>query len=311
MKELLKQIKKYDKITIFRHINPDGDCVFSSLAFKSFLNDNFKDKQVKISGNEEYDLIKDRQNVSDKFIKDSLAIVLDVSNVERLDDQRYKTAKFIIKIDHHPPLTNFGDLNYVNEKAAATCEYLGHIFSSKEFKKYELSKKTREYLYCGILTDSLNFKTTSTTSNTLKVASMLAKDDLKISDLSNYVFEQSLNEFDKATKLRSYLKVKNKLGYLILEDKDLKKLGMTSNEAKNNIGEFAYIKDLKIWVIAAFNKNTKLYDLSLRSKRGYVINEIAHEYGGGGHKNACGIKNLTKVKINALLKDLLKISEKC
>lgn len=308
MKELLKQIKKYDKITIFRHINPDGDCVFSALAFKSFIKDNFKDKKVKIVGKEVYDVVDDRDKVSDSFIKGSLAIVVDVSNVERLDDQRYINADFVIKIDHHPPLTNFGDLNYVNDKAAATCEYLVDIFTSKPFSKYILSKKTREYLYCGILTDSLNFKTTSTSSNTLKAASLIAKDDLKLSDLSNYVFETSINEFNKATDLRTYLKTNNKLGYLILDEIDLENLKMTSNEAKNNIGEFSYIKEIKIWLIAAYSKKTRLYDLSLRSKRGYPINKIAIKYGGGGHKNACGIKNLSKTQIKALLNDLL---EKC
>lgn len=308
MQTLLKLIKANNKITIFRHVNPDGDAVFSCLALKSFLNDNFKDKQVKISGFEEYDLAKDIQKVSDSFIKDSLAIVLDVSNVERLDDQRYSLAKTVVKIDHHPPITNFGDYNYVKDSAAATCEYLGEILLNKPFNKYKLSKKTRKYLYCGILTDSINFKTSSTSSNTLKVAAAIASNDLNICELSDYVFSTSIKDFDKATKLRTYLKIRNNFGYIVLDKNDLKNLNMTSTEAKNDINEFSRIKEINIWIIVAYNKKTKLYDASIRSKSGYIINGIARKYKGGGHKNACGVKNLTDSTIKALLKDLENIS---
>ena len=56
-KQLLKKIKEYDKITIFRHVRPDGDAMFSALAMAQYLKDNFKDKKIKLAGKEEYDVI--------------------------------------------------------------------------------------------------------------------------------------------------------------------------------------------------------------------------------------------------------------
>ena len=46
IKEIFNLIKKYDSITIFGHINPDGDCYGSSLALRELIRLNFPKKKV-------------------------------------------------------------------------------------------------------------------------------------------------------------------------------------------------------------------------------------------------------------------------
>ena len=70
-KKLLDKIKEYKKITIFRHERPDGDAVFSAYALKEFITSNFKNKQVKLVGNDSYDILESAFKVNDSFIKDS------------------------------------------------------------------------------------------------------------------------------------------------------------------------------------------------------------------------------------------------
>ena len=41
-------------------------------------------------------------NIPDEAFKGALAIVLDTPNANRVDDQRFKEADFIIRVDHHP-----------------------------------------------------------------------------------------------------------------------------------------------------------------------------------------------------------------
>ena len=43
-KELLKKIREYENIAIYRHIHPDGDAMFSTLALYTFLKHNFPEK---------------------------------------------------------------------------------------------------------------------------------------------------------------------------------------------------------------------------------------------------------------------------
>ena len=65
----------------------------------------------------------------------------------------------------------------------------------------------------------------------------------------------------------------------------------------------AGIKEFWIWALFTYDQETGYYAASLRSKQ-ISIHEVANAYHGGGHKNACGVKNLSKKDIESLLQDL-------
>ena len=305
-KKLLEKIKEYKKIAIFRHERPDGDAVFSSYALKEFILSNFKNKQVKLVGNDSYNILNSVFKINDSFIKDSLCIVLDTATKERVDDKRcFELGDYVIKIDHHPNLDRFGNLNIVNPNTAATCELLSDIFFSKEFSKYKLNNKVKKYLFSGIVTDTMSFRTASCTYTTYLLASKLIEGTkINVSDVYNEVFSKTEKEYTAVTELRKYYKSKGQVAYIIINEKDMNKIGLDYNTAKNNVDILANIKGIKIWAIFAYNKKTKLYDGSLRSMNGYVINAIARRYEGGGHKCAVGVKNLKINDINSLLSEL-------
>ena len=264
-KELLDKILAYDRITIFRHQRPDGDCMFSSLAFSCFLNDNFKEKKIRIAGKEEYDLFPYNEDVPDEFIKDSLGIVIDTSTSAWIDDDRIGLCAYVIKIDHHPAVESYGDLNYVNDKAGAVAEYITDILFSDTFKQYSKSKEVCKYLYCGILADTINFRTSSTTANTLKAGALLAeKGDLSISELSDFILNVSSDTFRKITDIRKHLNVSGNFGYIVLNNDDLNKIGISALEAKNHITEIGNIIDLNVWAFAVESEGK--FDCSIRSK---------------------------------------------
>ena len=307
--KLLNKIKEYEKITIYKHVKPDGDCVFSSLALYQFLKDNFPKKQIKIVGKEEFDLINVNNKCSDSFIQKSLGISLDTATSDRIDDFRALACAYLIKIDHHPLLDDFGDINIVNENASSTCELLADIFLSKIFKQYILSKTTCKHLYCGMVTDTLNFKTTNTTAKTFNTASkIISKGELNPSDLTEYVMNYSYDTFVFRSKIRNYFKVNNKFGYIKLSKKDLDKIGISAKIAKTYIDEIGCIKDINIWAIAV--EEAKLWDVSLRSKRGYIINKIAAKYNGGGHANAAATKKLSNKQLSQLFNELYNLALK-
>ena len=307
--KLLKQIKTYNNICIFRHQRPDGDCMFSSLALYHYLKDNYPKKTIKVCGYDTYDLISKNDSVSDKFIIDSLAIVLDTSTTNRIDDFRCMAAKYVIKIDHHPEVEKYGELNIVDSKASSTCELLANILFSKSFSHNKISNKVYEYLYCGIVTDTINFKTSNTTSKTLLIASkLIEKGNLKPSNLVEFLMDKDIKTFNKVTKIRNLLKINNKFGYIKLDRKQLKQLGMNPVSAKNNIDEIGSIKDLNIWAFAVENDGG--WDCSIRSKRAYIINKIAQKYNGGGHPNASAVKHINASELTSLFKELAKLSSK-
>ena len=140
------------------------------------------------------------------------------------------------------------------------------------------------------------------------MAAFLAeKGDLKISDLVNYLNDLEIDIYQKVSKIRNYLKIRKHFGYILLDKKDLKEIGIDPFEAKNNIEEIGHIKNLNIWAFAVEDENNT-YAVSIRSKRGYVINKICERYGGGGHANACGVKGINKNELDALFKEFVELS---
>ena len=302
--QLIEKVEKYNSITIFKHQRCDGDALFSALGLRDYLACNYPTKRIMIAGNDIYDRYPYKEDLSSDDITGSLAIILDTANLERVDDKRFELAEEIIKIDHHPNLEPYGCLQFVDTAKAATSELLAEIMFSTELSSNKVPNSACKHLFSGILSDSLCFKTTSTTANTLITAGKLVKmGHFNPSDLVEMVFNDTLVDFQKATKLRTHLQVKGNLGYLLLNISDLAILEMTANEAKNLVHEFGGIAELNVWCIIVQN-NLRTYDASLRSKRGYIVNAIGQKFSGGGHACAAGVKNLSIKEVNQLI-DLL------
>lgn len=301
---ILDNILKYDVITVYRHIRPDGDAVGSQLGLVNFLRENFPLKEVYVCGFDKFDKYPIIDEVSDEKINSSLAIVLDTSNRERIDDTRALNAKMVIKIDHHPIVDQYGDLNYVRVDAGAACEIVTDILFSDIFKAYKLSSKTATYLYSGLLTDTLCFKTSSTTANTLLAASKLATCDIDLYTINAHIFGKSKEIFDYISYMRSKVQYQDGLAYVILETEDLASVNMSAGNARNYISELGGINEFKIWLMLTKTEDG-LYDGSIRSQRPYIVNDIAAKYHGGGHANASGIKELTNEDVKLVINDLV------
>ena len=67
----------------------------------------------------------------------------------------------------------------------------------------------------------------------------------------------------------------------------LEQFGIQPNEASQFVNTIADIKGLKIWVFAV-DEGSEIR-CRLRSKGQLIINDIAQDFGGGGHPNASGV----------------------
>ncbi|MBP3892066.1 MAG: bifunctional oligoribonuclease/PAP phosphatase NrnA [Solobacterium sp.] len=303
--QIVEQIKNYDTITIFRHLHPDCDALGSQFGLKTWIQQQFPEKQVYALGYEtstqgDFPAL---DTLEDERIKKSLAIVVDTSGPERVDDDRFLQAEYVIKIDHHPDLDYYGHVRYVLTKAAATCEILTDFFY--EYDPRSITKEVAYYLYQGLLTDSLCFRTANTTSNTLKCASILAQQDLDIPYINRMLFDHSLSHFYKANYIRQHVQIiDDQFAYVLLSKEELKQLDLVDHMARHYIDEIGQVTEFKIWCIfTELEDEDGLYDGSLRSKT-IQINHIASAYNGGGHANACGVNHINRTEIDALIADL-------
>jgi acetate kinase/phosphoesterase RecJ-like protein len=303
---LLEEIERAEIITIFRHVRPDCDAAGSQFALKNWIEDNWPQKKVYALG-DGYCPQGNCWPVSDTCrnddIRKSIAIILDTANEKRIDDERYELARKIIKIDHHPNREPYGHLIYVTETAAATCEILAEFFRQCDIA---MSQKTAEYLFRGMLTDTLCFRTSNTRAHTLEIAGWIAQFSVRIPELNRELFDQPLKDYRFANMLRNTVRiVDGRMAYRIVTLDEQRQWEYTASQVRNFIDEYGHVREFEIFALIteADANGTIVYDASLRSKV-VIINRIAEKYGGGGHNNACGVKDLSRSQLDDLLSDL-------
>lgn len=304
-KELIKAIEQEDDIAIFRHQHPDCDAMGSQCALVTWIKECFPNKNVYLMGTEscdQFDFLP-LDTVSDSRLSKCMAIILDTANSDRIDDQRYQKCRYSIKIDHHPDTEQFGRISYVQTSAAATCEIIAEFFQEQEHRKVSL--QTAIYLYAGLLTDTLCFRTSNTTAHTLAMASYLAAFGVDIPVINRRLFDQTMQDFRFANELRSRIIIDKGLAYAVYEISDLKKWNIAASRARNFIDEMGHVKEFQVWALftARICDNQIVYDGSLRSKK-VPVNSLAGHYNGGGHANAAGVKGLSAEKLKTLISEL-------
>ena len=289
MEKVLELIKKYNRIILFGHVRPDGDCIGSQYGMYYLIKDSFPKKEVYISGesSEYVGFIGKPSMVDDSLFKGSLAICVDVATNERVSDQRFKNCDYILKIDHHVVVDNFGDYNLVDEKAPACCQIIVEFYQKyKDILK--MSKECATALYVGIDTDTGRFKYDSTTSKTHRLAATLLDLGVNISKVDNELSVETINSLKlRGYCLNSFKVTENGFAYLVMKRETINEFDVSDEDAANQVTCISTIEGCPAW--AMFIEYPDQIRIRLRS-RGPVVNLLAGEYEGGGHPKASGAK---------------------
>ena len=308
-KKIYKEIKKHKKIVLARHIGPDPDALGSTLGLKEIILNTFPKKEVYAVGTPaaKHKYIGDLDTFEDSMYEDSLLIVLDTPDIKRVDGLDPTKFKHKIKIDHHPIVDKYCDIEFVDDTASSACELVIELVYNTPLK---LNKEGAEKLYIGLVSDTNRFLYSYTTDKTFNLVSRLIKDtNIDITKLYNNMYLTPISE----KKLQSYAILNmtitnNKLGYLILNQEKLDELETDAATMTNIVNYLNYIDEMITWVIYAYDKNTEMIRASIRS-RGPVINTVAGHYNGGGHVYASGARLNTFDEVNDMIKELDKVCE--
>ena len=287
MEKVLELIKKYNKIIIFGHVRPDGDCIGSQYGLYHLIKDSFPKKEVYVSGetSKYVGFLGEPTMVDDSLFNGALGICVDVANADRVSDQRFKNCEYILKIDHHPAVENFGDYNLVDDKAPACCQILVDFYL--KFKDVlVMSKECATALYVGIDTDTGRFKFDSVKAKTFNDAAVLLDHGVDLSYIDNHLSVESL----QSLKLRGYClsnfqMTENGFAYIKMTREVINMFGVSDEDAASQVTSISTIETCPVW--AMFIEYPTEIRIRLRS-RGPVINLLAAKYEGGGHPKASG-----------------------
>jgi phosphoesterase RecJ-like protein len=293
LSQVVELIENKQKFAITTHIRPDGDGVGSSLGLCWLLRSLGKKAEVIVCGHipVAYSLLPgaDEIRTVDKIDKDYDAVfVIECSDVERpgiagLGEQ------FTVNIDHHATSEHFGTINWIDSTASAVGEM---IYSLCKAIGGRITKEIAECVYMALVTDTGSFHFSNTTERTLKVASELIKAGVKPAEISEAVYNSypwsrielmrqvlgtvKRDGSGRVAWMRQTLDMKESAGAVDGDNNGFVNLPLAAKEVQAVI----YMREV--------GKND--YRVSLRSKGDINVAKVAEKFGGGGHRNAAGLR---------------------
>lgn len=304
---ILEKIKKYDRIIIHRHTNPDGDALGSQLGLKNIILDSFPAKEVYAVGDGagRFGFMDGSKmdEISDDMYKGALAIILDTSASALISDQRYKLADCTARIDHHIYCEKIADIEVTDTSYESCCGLITAMAIEGGLTVSSLAAKS---LYTGMVTDSGRFRYDSTNSNTFRLAAFLRERDFD----TNEIYRNLYSDDFKFIRLRAQFVLKinftaDGVAYIYTTKDELDGYGVdTFSISRGMVGTMSEIRGVDAWVNFTETESGVLAEL--RSSK-YNINPIAVKYGGGGHAKASGATLKDKDMAMAMLEDLNKI----
>jgi len=300
---ILDKILAYKKIIIHMHMRPDGDCYGAGFGLKQILKESFPEKDIYIVG-ETADYVKfigDVDIITDDVYSGALSIVVDTATRDRVADQRFVKGEYVIKIDHHLPVDQYGDYQYVDVTRPATSQIILEFYLEYS-NMLKLNMAAARALYTGIVTDTGRFKYRSVTADTFKAVAHLIDFGLDFGNILTMLDVKTENQMKlQGYVLQNFEKTPNGVAYIKMAPEIIKKFEVTLEEATSLVNELSCLEDCPVWMLFAEYEN-KIVRARLRSK-GPAINLLANKYDGGGHPMACGANVGNWETVEKLLKD--------
>ena len=293
MNDLQKKIKHRlqaaQRVLVTSHVRPDGDAIGSSLALALALLDAGKQVQVVLSDGVpvNFEQLPGADMVRTKAEGEfDLIVSVDCSDLKRIGGALDGYHAPDIIIDHHITTEAFGTLNLVEPEAVATASVLTRHMPAWGLV---ITKPIAANLITSLVTDTLGFRTSNTSPESLRQAADLLELGVDMSTL--YYRSLVRRTFVEAKYWGAGLSSLERADGIIwatLTLADRHASGYTGNDDGDLINIVSSIDDAEIAVMFV-EQNAEKTKISWRGLKPHVdVSQIARQFNGGGHKAAAG-----------------------
>ncbi|HEX3627527.1 MAG TPA: bifunctional oligoribonuclease/PAP phosphatase NrnA [Verrucomicrobiae bacterium] len=293
---IVETIREHKTFCVVGHVRPDGDCVGSQLALAMALRN--EGKRVSCWNEDpiprkykflDPDGLFEQPKSGKEF---DCVIATDCASFQRLGTAgKYSLErKILINIDHHESNPRYGDINWVSAREPSCGEL---IFRLLKAARWPITKPIADNLFAAVSTDTGSFQYPTTRPGTFHTGAELVTRGADLAKICDEVYQSY--PLSRARLLRHlYNKFKladnDRIAYLWLKKKDFSRTGAESNDTEGLIDHIRAIEP--VVVACVFEEiEPELTRISLRSKTPKVnVNEVAAQFGGGGHLAAAGAR---------------------
>jgi len=279
------------------HVHPDGDAIGALISMKLILERLGKkvDLYARDPSPPEFEFLPQVRDIRNKPLDSAgyeVAVLVDCGDFERVGDELLEFIKvktpLLINIDHHIPNQAFGDIYWVEPSASSTCEMLFDLCMGLSLAPdADLSAA----LYTGIMTDTGSFKFTNTNRRVFEIASLLVQMGADPAHIAAQVYDSV-----SAENLKLLAQVLNTVefyaGSRIVTAELPRSMLPDSSSYMNSESFINHLRTVKTADLAILFRelDNGLVHISMRSRAGIDVAELARRHGGGGHKNAAACR---------------------
>lgn len=305
MLDIAAQCKDANLIGITGHVNPDGDCVASTMAMWQFLKKCFPDKEIYVLLEEPAPIFAFIRGVSEILVMDDktplseeqknltfdLMIVIDTVLDRTGNAYAYiERAGKVINIDHHISNPGQGDISVIDPEASASAQIVYELITCTPEYQAMMDKEMAQTLYTGIIHDSGVLQYSNTSPKTLRiVADLIAYgfDFPRLIDETFYERTQVQSRITGKALLDAQLILGGMAVVSLIDLKTMREMGAQKKDLTGIVTQLRYIKGVEVAVFI-YETKRRVYKVSLRSCGGVDVAGICSKFGGGGHVRAAG-----------------------
>jgi phosphoesterase RecJ-like protein len=219
-------------------------------------------------------------------------VAADCASFERLGKagECVDHRKILINIDHHESNTRYADVNWVSAREPSCGEL---IYRLLRVARWPVTQPIADCLFTAVSTDTGSFQYSTTRPGTLHTAAELLAHGADLGKICNEVYQSYPVPRARLLKYiyaRFRLTSGDRIAWFWLKKADFTRTGADSTDTE---GLIDHIRAIEPVVVACFFEELgpELTRVSLRSKSDRVnVNEIAAQFGGGGHPGAAGAR---------------------
>lgn len=232
----------------------------------------------------------------DPSVEYDLLVILDCGSLDRIGDVRARHAELFerlprVIIDHHASNDGVGEADWIDPRAAATCEMVALLVTRLGGDLAHGDGALAANLMSGIVMDTATFAHPNATPRTLAVAAALVEAGAPLSDISRRLYrskpEPQLRLFGRIlARLESA--DDGRIVWSSVTDADYAETGAERPHSEGIIDLLSQAEDAEVAILfkEAGPRETRV---SVRTRPGGVdATVLTGRFGGGGHARAAG-----------------------
>lgn len=296
-KDFIPKILQHQKIAVFSHIRPDGDCLGSQVALSLWLQKNglevtaFNEDSIpeNMSWLQEY--FPFNKPTKDELKDFDAFVVVDGNALHRfgkIAENLTELNKPIYMIDHHPDPDDLFEESVSKVKASSTCELVYHLYA--EHDPDQIDEPSAKAMYLGLVTDTGSFQFDSVKPATLHAAAdLLERGNFTPNLITEKIYAsrplRQLKLLSMALETLT-LHAEGKICTISITQDMFKETGCTSEDTEGFVQYPLSVEGVQACVL--FREDNGGIKLSLRSQSDLDVNKWARNFNGGGHQKAAG-----------------------